>query len=778
MKNYNVVGKNVRRLDALEKVMGRATFTTDLYLPGMLYAKVLRSPYAHARITRIDTARAERLPGVKAVICYRDCPRVKFNTSATMTFTVPPLKPVLDQYIFDSVVRYAGDEVAAVAAVSEKIAAEAISLIEVEYEQLPAVFDPLEAMKPGAPVIHEDCSAGRNIPGEKVHIAMGDVEQGFLESDLVVEETYKVPVQKQAQMETQAAVAQVSADGRVTVWSTTQTPHPSRQILSHVFSIPQSKIRVLNPPYIGGGFGVRIGLSAKAEPIAVQLAMKTGKPVKIVYDRKEDFIASDTRHSGYVTVKLGVKKDGAFHSLQMKAVLNTGAYCSFGTETPGVLGAMGISVYRAPNQCYDGHSAYTNTTPAGAMRGFGNPQAMFALDSTVDIVADKLGLDPKELRLKNIIKTGDKWCLPYPCLSTGLAECIEKGAQRIGWERRGTINDHGKLRRGIGMGVGTHVSNAWPFCGDYSNAYVTVQQDGSVHLAAGVPDMGTGTRTTLGQFVAETLGVSLNEVYVTIADTECTPFDIGSHASRTCYASGTAVVAAASDAKKQILEYAAGLLDAKVEELDIAGGEVYAVDREKELQECTGSGLCQIGSDGTPKMITLKEVAGHAHLKNKQFIGIGRIIPENAPPWHAHFAEVEVDTETGQVRVVKIVAVHDVGKAINPVIVEGQLQGGLAQGIGYAVSEEICYDEKGRQLQNGFHKYMLPTAEDIPEMEAHIVEAADPTGPYGAKGVGETGLVPTAAAIANAVYDAIGIRFNEIPLNEERVSGALRNNPD
>ncbi|MCG8401619.1 MAG: molybdopterin-dependent oxidoreductase [Firmicutes bacterium] len=774
MSNCAIVGKSVRRLDALEKVTGKGVFTTDIYLPGMLYAKVLRSPIPHGRIVSIDTAKAEQLPGVKAVVCYKNSSRLKFNTSATMTFTVPPLKPVLDQYIFDSVVRYVGDEVAAVAAVSEKVAAQALKLIDVQYEQLPSVYDPLEAMKPEAPVIHEDCPDGKNIPGEKVHLALGDVEQGFSESELVVEETYKVPVQKQTQMETQAAVAQVSADGKVTVWSTTQTPHPTRQILSHIFGIPHSKIRVLNPPYIGGGFGVRIGLSAKAEPIAVELALKTKKPVKMVYDRKEDFIASDTRHSGYVTIKLGVKKDGTFHALQMKGVLNTGAYCSFGTETPGVLGAMGLSVYRMPHLCYDGHSVYTNTTPAGAMRGFGNPQAIFALDSTVDIVAEKLGIDPKELRLKNIIKPGDKWCLPYPCQSSGLEKCIQKGAERIGWERRGRLNNGEKLKRGIGMGVGTHVSNAWPFCGDYSNAYVTVQQDGSIHLAVGVPDMGTGTKTTLGQFAAEIMGVDLEQVYVIISDTESTPFDIGSHASRTCYASGTAVVAAAKDAKKQVFEYAADLLGADVKDLDIVDGVIYAMDREKELQDCAGSGLCQIGRDGKPKKITLEETAYRAHLANKQFIGVGRIIPENAPPWHAHFAEVEVDVETGQVRVVKIVAVHDVGKAINPVIVEGQLHGGLAQGIGYAVSEEICYDRAGKQLQNGFHKYMQPTAEDIPEMEAHIVEAAEPTGPYGAKGVGETSLVPTAAAIANAVYDALGIRFKEIPLKEERVFQALQ----
>ncbi|MGB4503312.1 MAG: molybdopterin cofactor-binding domain-containing protein [Syntrophaceticus sp.] len=754
----NIVGKSVKRRDALAKVTGEAIFSTDVKLPGMLYAKVLRSPYPHARIKKIDVSKAEQLPGVKAVAYHENVPKIKFNTSATMTFTVPDLEPVLDQYIFDDVVRYVGDEVAAVAAVSEEIARQALKLIEVEYEQLPAVFDPLEAMKEEAPHIHSGCKEGKNIPGDVVRLGMGDVEKGFAESDLVIEERFKLPVQKQVQMETQAAVAQVTQDGDITVWSTTQTPHPTRMILSKAFGVPHSKIRVLNPPYVGGGFGVRIGCSAKAETIAVALAMKAKRPVKVVYTREEDFIASDTRHGGYVWYKLGVKKDGTFHALDMKGVLNAGAYCSFSCEVPGVMGAMTLSVYHIPNQKYLGHCVYTNTTPAGAMRGFGNPQGVFPQESVVDMVAEKLGMDPLELRLKNMMKVGDPWCLPYPCSSSGLAECIEKGAKSIGWERRGKLNKPGSTKvRGIGVGVGSHVSNSWPFCVDYDNAYITIQQDGSVHLASGVPDIGTGTSTTLPQLAAEELGVKLDTVNITFGDTASTPFDIGSHASRTLYAAGLAVIAAAKDAKKQVLEYAAELLDVPVETLDMKDSVVFVTQGEK-------------------RSISLEELAKHAHLRCKQFIGVGRIVPPNSPPWEAHFAEVEVDLQTGQVRVIKLVGVHDVGKAIHPVICEGQIEGGLVQGLGYATSEEIKYNDKGKQQNYSIHNYFLPTAADIPEIEAILVESNDPSGPFGAKGVGETGLVPTAPAIVNAVYDATGVRFTEIPLTEERVFAGLRNN--
>ena len=777
MSQFEYVGKNVLRRDGVDKTTGRGLFTTDMFLPGMLFAKVLRSPHPHARIVSIDTSEAEKLPGVKAVMSHKNGPKNLFNASVPMFLTIPQLERVLDQYLFDDVVRYVGDEVAAVAATSEAIAAKALELIKVEYELLPAVFDPLEALKPEAPELHagKGCTPeGKNIPGEIVKIPYHDVEKGLAESDVIIEETYKLPVQKQVQMETQASVAQVDGNGDVTVWSTSQTPHPSRAILGKIFDIPASKIRVLAPPYVGGGFGVRIGLSAKAEPIAMGLALLAKKPVKLIYTRKEDFIASDTRHPGYVTIKLGAKKDGTFQALDMKAVLGTGAYCSFGAELPGVCGAMTLAIYRIPHQRYHGHSVYTNTTSCGAMRGFGNPQGNYAMEQTVDLMAEKLGMDPLELRRKNIMKAGDPWCLPYACGTTELAECMRQGAESIGWDRRGTFNEPGATKlRGLGMAVGTHVSNAWPFCVDYDNAYVTIQPDGSAHVASGVPDIGTGTSTSLVQIAAETLGLDMEHISLTYGDTLGTPFDIGSHASRTCYAAGTAIKAAAEDARRQVLEYAAGFFNIAPEHLQIHKGVITPVT--SSMDECSGSGLCQLEEvkEGKGNTVTLEELSYHAHVRNKQFIGVGRIVPPNAPPWHACFADVEVDTRTGQVRVIKLAAAHDVGRAINPMIVEGQIEGGAAQGIGYALSEEITYNDKGRQQQYSMHNSMLPTAEDMPEIHSIIVESSDPTGPFGAKGAGECSLVCPASAIANAVANATGHRFKQLPMTPERVFKAL-----
>ena len=754
------VGNSAERFDAVDKVTGSGVFTTDFSLPGMLYGKVLRSPHPHARITKIDTSAAEKYPGVKAVLTHENTPKHLFNTSATMTFTVPQLKPVLDQYIFTDHVRYVGDEVAAVAATSEYAAAQALKLIDVEYELLPAVFDPILAMEDAAPELHS-CHDGKNIPGDIVRIPFNDINEGFKNSDFIVEGTFFLPVQKQGQLETQAAVASVESNGKLTVWSTTQTPHPTKIILSTALGMPNSKIRVLNPPYVGGGFGVRIGCSAKAEPIAAALALAAKKPVKVVYSREEDFIASDTRHSGYVYVKLGAKKDGTFQAMDLKSTLNAGAYCSFGVEVPGVLGAMGLAVYRIPHANYYGHCVYTNTTPAGAFRGFGNPQGMSAIESAVDMMAEKLGMDPVELRLKNIIKVGDPWILPYECKSTGLAECLTEGAKKIGWENRGKLkSDDPNKRRGIGVGIGTHVSNAWPFCVDYDNAYLAMHQDGSLQLSIGVPEIGCGSATTLSQLVAETLSVPMSSVTVSQGDTATTPFTIGSHASRTMYAGGTVVVDAARKLKREILDYAARVYNIPANELDIEDGNII---RNYDSRNCE-------------KVAGIGEFAYEAHLLNRQFAVVGQTVPGNAPPWHAHFADVEVDLTTGKVNVLKIVAAHDVGRAINPMIVEGQIEGGVLMGMGYATNEEIRYNEKGEQQSFNYGNYMLPTAMDRPEIEAVIIESCDPTGPYGAKGVGETGMVPTPAAILNAVHNALGIRFTELPMSEERVYKALKEN--
>lgn len=692
MKPEGAVGRSIPRIDAVEKVTGEAVFTTDLDFPGMLYAKVLRSPYPHARIVSIDISQAEKLPGVAAVATWENTTDVRYNGSCSEAN--PPAVPVEDEQIFNRELCYVGDEVAAVAADSEETALAALKLIRVEYEELPAVYDPLEAMKPEAPAVHP-CFLGNNIAG-MAKFPMGDIEQGFAESDVVIEERYKLPVVKHCQLETQSAVASFTRSGKLTVWSTPQSPHPLRGLLARLFGLPAGSVRVLNPPYIGGAFGSHVGTSAKAEPIAAALAIMAKKPVRLVYDRKEDFIASPTRHSGYITVKLGAMKDGTLKALYLNAVLNTGAYACAGPDVTAVLGVTNISIYQIPNVMYDGLCVYTNTTTAGAMRGFGNPQGNFAVESTMDLMAEKLGMDSVALRLKNVMTPYAPWLPPYPCATVGLAECIERGAKQIGWERR-----HGKM---------------------------------------------TGDKPY------KVRGIDVEQVHIVFGDTQSTPYDIGSHASRTLYSAGTAVNAAGKDARGKLFAFLAGQMGVPEESLDMENGQITVNGKET---------------------ITIKEAAHMLHRNNRQIVGLGQTVPFNAPPWHAHFAEVEVDTRTGQVTVLRVVAAHDVGRAINPDIVEGQIQGSVLQGIGYALSEQIVYDARGKQAQDSFHKYYLPTIMEVPQIETILVETNEPSGPFGAKGVGECGLVPTAAAIASAVENAIGVRFHEIPMTEERVLEAL-----
>ncbi|MCL1805439.1 MAG: molybdopterin-dependent oxidoreductase [Clostridiales bacterium] len=746
---YNYVGKSLPRQDGYDKVTGAGVFTHDVRLPDMLHAKVLRSPHAHARILSIDTSEALALEGVRAVVTWENSPRVLFNASDAHTGTMPPNKPVLDQYVFDNVVRYVGDEVAAVAALTPGLAEKACGLIKVEYEVLPAVFDPLEAMEEGAPDVHK--TELKNTPVPPFQIAIGNFQEAYESSEYKVDVSMKVPVQKHAQLETNAAVADYR-DGRLTVYSTTQSVHPTKQILALIMGMPESKVRVLNPPYVGGAFGVRCGLSAKAEPIAAILSRMANKPVRCVYDREEDFIASDSRHSGYLQAKLGADKDGVFQALEIRGVLNKGAYTSFGVEVVGVMCAMSLAIYRVPNVACHGRTVYTNVQAGGAMRGFGNPQGTAVVEMAVDAMAKKLNMDPKEIRLKNILEAGDPWCLPFMNSSTALAECIEKAAERIKWSEKRNAFKAGKIRRGVGLAVGNHVSNAWPFCVDFDSVYLRLEADGSLQLATGVPDIGQGSGTTLMQVAAEALGSEFETVAITFSDTETTPFDVGSHASRTLYAVGICILEAAKDLKRQVLEYTAAMWGARAEDLTLERGVIRGAGGETPLRE-----LCR-----------------EAHLLSKEFIAVGRTTPPNAPSWHAHAAEVEVDTETGMVRVVKYVAAHDCGTAVNPQIVEGQIEGGVAMGIGYALREEIVRDEEGVPYNNGYHKYMLATAGDMPEIEAIIVECSDGSGPFGAKGVGESAMVPSAPAILAAVEDAVGVRYGEMPLTPERVLNGLR----
>jgi xanthine dehydrogenase molybdenum-binding subunit len=607
-------------------------------------------------------------------------------------------------------------------------------------------------MKENALLLHEELDpeqkGGRNVvPGSVVRVKVGDFDKAWAEGEVFSEAHVKVPIQKQGQLETCAAVADYKSNGELSVCCTTQTPHPVKMALAHVFGLPQSKVRVYNPPYVGGGFGVRIGMSGKAEVIAAALSKLARRPVKLVYTREEDFTCTDSRHGGNVSFKVAAKRNGKITAIQGRAILAAGDHTSYSTSTPAAVGKHALCTYSVPNVDYEGKAVFTNTQSAGAMRGFGTPQGVFALEEAIDSLAKKLNMDPIELRKMNIRTEDEDWFMPYPCASVAMAECIDKAAEGIGWKDNYGKKTTGTKRRGVGIGIGAHSSNSYPSI-DFSNVLMRLEEDGSLHVSNCIPEFGTGATTALVQISAEAVGVRFEEVKFTFGDTESTIWELGSHASRTVYTVGQAIVKAGNELRKKIFDYAA-----------------------KEHFKCDPSQLELRNGivTGPNKEMTLREVAGYAHRASCRFSAIGIESPKSTPPWHAHAVEVEVDMETGVIEVLKVVAAHDCGVAINPQIVEGQIEGGALMGVGYGISEEMKFSPDGRNYNNSYDRYMLPTICDAPEIESIIVDSYDKTGPYGAKGVGECAMIPTAAAIACAVEDAIGIRFHEIPLTPERV---------
>ena len=759
------VGKNIPRNDGFDKATGLGQFTMDVSMPHMLYARVLRSPYAHAKVVKIDTSAAEALPGVVTVCTFENTTNKPFNTSATMVTTPRPAEPVRDQTIFTDEPKYIGDEVAAVAAETEAIAAEAIKRIKVEYEVLPAVYDPVEALKPDSPEVQPlyGNKEHHNVCGEIVRVTFCEhepysdeaLERGFAQADVIVDADIKLPRVKQCQMEVHAAVASYKANGTLEIISTTQTPTPTKMIVAYAFDLPESKVRVRNPPYLGGGFGVRIGISGKAELLAAALSMKALRPVKIVYSREEDFIASDTRHGGYMHARLGAKKDGTFVALDTTAKLNTGAYCTFGVELLAVCGVCGTAgTYHIPYLRYMGYPVYTNQQTAGAFRGFGTPQGTAVVEACVDKLAKVLDMDPIRLRKMNTMKPDDKNFFPFSVGSVGTNECLDKAAAEIGWyEKRGKVQT-GNKRRGVGIACNTHVSNAAPFCVDYNAVNMIIEQDGSLRINTAIPEIGPGSTTALIQVACDLLGVPFETTTMIFGDSAAAPFDIGSHATRTLYSVSQVMEDAAAELKADILSYAAGkdFLDTDASALTLENGII----------------------SGNGKEMTLKALAYEAHLKGKQFLVSKCKVPDNSLPFAAQAAEVEVDMELGLVKVLKIAAAHDVGKVINPRLCEGQVEGGVLQGVGWAVREEMTYEEGKGFYNTDFHKYMLPTADDHPEIISILVESNDPKGTFGMKGIGEVGCIPTLPAIFSAVEDATGVRFEEAPLTPDRVLAGLK----
>lgn len=755
VSTFSVVGKRGPRVDGRDKVTGRTKYLDDLRFPGMLYGKVLRSPYAHARVDRIDTSRAEKILGVRAVVTVEDTPKIPFGSYRS---------GIKDELIFAlDKVRFVGDEVAAVAAIDEEVAQEALDRIEVEYEALPAVFSIEEAMKPDAPRVHE--KADRNIASHTVTVR-GDPEQGFRDADLVLEERFETPLQIHGYLEPVGCIASWDSSGKLTIWAPSQNPSWSRLIFSEALNLPLGKLRVVQTS-IGGAFGGK--LEQNLYLVAAILAKKAGRPVKMVNTRDEEFQTSMPRVPMTIHLKMGVKKDGTLTAKEHRIFADNGAYTKYASAVVN-LGTYRVDgLYRLKDIRNENYLVYTNKLPTSAFRGFGNPQITFAMESMLDQLAEGIGMDPLDLRLRNAAEPGDITAHGFHYISCGLKDCFRQVAEAIEWKEKRSQKG---FRRGLGISATSHVCGNRSFFPlfDGATAYVRIDEGGKVRVITGEVEVGQGLLTAYATIVAEELRIPLQEITVEAPDTDFAPFGLGTWGDRGTFIGGGAVKLAASDARKQIFETAAEMLEAHPSDLDCREGRIFV--------------------KGAPqKNIPFSEVAAHAVYTHggSPILGKGTFIPnsELADPtrygnisgayaFGAQAAEVEVDEKTGEVRLVRVVAAHDVGRALNRTTTEGQIEGATVQGMGYALFEELEF-ENGVMLNPSFLNYRVPTALDVPPITSLLVETIDPAGPFGAKGVAEPAMTPTAPAIANAIYDAIRVRIKSLPMTPEKVLKSLRN---
>ncbi len=747
------IGKPIRKKDAFLKVTGHAKYTSDLPMQRALTIRILRSPVPHARIAKIDASKALELPGVKVVLTHENTPDVLYNSYWREPVDDDRLLP--DERAFSPVVRHVGDRVAAVSATTPHIAEEALELIEVEYEPLPVVGDPEEALKPGASPIHGDTNLLKH-----VEWGVGDAKKGFQESELILEDSFETHVVQHMPMETHTYAGAYDAhSGRLTIWTSTQGVHNIRILLGKVLNIPLTRIRVIKP-FTGGSFGGKNDLFD--EIVVALMAMESGRPVRLSLTRWEEFVGTRTRHANRFYLKLGFKSDGTLHARELRAYLNAGGYSAASPKVTMTTGHRWMMLYRTPHVRYEGIAAYTNFPVAGAFRGFGTPQQTFAMELLMDRAAEKLGMDAVDLRLKNHVRVGDYDEMSKITIeSSGMEECIRKGADAVGWsEVRGRKIRNGTKVRGVGMGIGTHNTGVKPFVNEVTGAILKINEDGTVNISVGACDLGQGSDTILAQVAAEVLGTDPDRIDVFNGDTEFCPYDNGTHSSRQAYMAGNAVKRAAEEARDQLLGVVAEHLEADPGDLVCADEKVYVQSAPKRAMRFEDAAMHAVHCD-----------------KNEMIMGRGTFAPvTNCPPFLAQFAEVEVDTETGEVEVLKLVCAHDIGRAINPQICEGQIEGGAAQGVGYALIEDMVIDPETCLPQNAnIVDYRIATSEDMPrETVPIIVESIEPTGPWGAKGLAEPALVAIAPAIANAVIDATGVSVKSLPINSERLLGLLK----
>ncbi|NWF56817.1 MAG: xanthine dehydrogenase family protein [Syntrophaceae bacterium] len=759
MDELKIIGKPIPRHDAYEKAMGLTSYAADFSMAGMLRGKVLRSPHASALIRSIDTRPAEKIPGVKAVLTAKDVPRNETVTRFGQTHTVGGGFEGLYRVLADKKVHYVGEAVALVAAESEEIAEEAVGKIRVQYEPVPGVFDPLEALKPNAPRVQE----GRDNLVIRYEVVQGSVEAGFDEADVIVENTYRVPFVDHAYLEPESGVAWIDEHGVVTLRVSTQVIEHFRGI-AEVLNLPQNRVRVIGT-FVGGGFGGKEDITV--ESFLALLAYKTGRPVKITYTREESISCHSKRHPYVLEYKTGAKRDGRLTAMKARIVSDAGAYVYL---SPWVLLYSMVTAtgpYRIPHVRVDGCTVLTNNIFTSANRGFGAPQVCFAYESQMDELAHRLGMEPLAFRKMNYLEKGE-------ALATGQVLDHEVAVARTAEKAMAALGERppakGRLKIGRGMASGMMSYGRMVFLHDTSRSHVSLDLDGSVTIRAGVQDIGGGQASSLCQIAAEVLGVRLEDVKIYIADTALTPLAGTTTATRQLYMSGNATLLAAREVRKTLLKKAGAILETDPDLLDLADRKVIwkADSRETGLSLAEAVKAC--ASAGLPLYHVGLFQAPFRDLT--QFLRVeGQVFPDFT--FGTHAVEVAVDEDTGALQVQKIIACYDVGRAINPLSVEGQVEGGAVYALGYGVSEEVVI-RKGRIQTPSYAEYLIPTSLDAPEIRTILIESGDGVGPFGAKGVGEPSVNSVAPAIANAVYDAVGIRVRELPITAEKIFMALR----
>lgn len=753
MEEHSVIGKRLCNVDALEKITGKAEYGTDIKLPGMLYGKILRSPYPHARILNIDTSKAERLAGVKAVVTAEDTPKTCYGVSWWV--------PVDDEQLLAiDKVRYIGEEVAAVAAINEDVAEEALDLIKVDYEELPAVFNPEEAAQEKAPKIHDSGNVT-----DAISLGKGDLDRGFKEADYIFEDRFVTQYQSHCHLEPTDCVARWDVTGKLTVWITSMCPRTMRHTMAKALNIKESNIRIIQP-VIGGAFGHKV-IMPRLYPICAVLARKAGKPVRLVHTREEDISCGSPRVPMIIELKTGVKRDGTLIARHISIIADTGAYIG---ETGGILSFAGfipLNLYKCPNFQFDGKVVYTNKTNSGIFRGYGAPQGMFACESQMDMIAEKLGLDPMELRLRNVVEPGDETLLGWKIGSCGLRECIRNVSEYVKWAEKRREKE---LNYGIGFACTMFVCDIKEYEFNGETVFVKINEDGRIRVSTGLTDFGQGSRTVFAQIAAEELGATIDDVDLSPIDTDEIINSLGPWGDRFTFSGGNAVRLAAIDARRQLFEIASGMLEVSANDLAIKDGRIFvkgSPDRYVSVAEVAKENIyVREGSEIISKGVDKKNI-DFVDLET----GIGNV--STAYTFAAQIAEVKVDPETGQVEIINFVTANDIGKAINPMMAEGQAESSVVQHAGFALMEGLRFDG-GKVMNPSFLEYKIPTALDAPPVKVFLVETNEPYGPYGAKGAGEPSTIPTAAALANAIYNAVGIRIKDLPITPDKILRALK----